>query len=199
MSLLAPIGFGLAVLPLCLTPGVSFTLVTDRVLGVGVRAGLAVIVGTCAGLLTHALLAAAGLSALVMSSTVAFQAVKLLGAIYLIVIGIRTLRSTRSAAPEPARRNPFLQGYLGNVLNPKAAAVHLTLAPQFLDTGRPLFPQLMVLSIAHVLVAGAWLVTWTTVVHRTRRTFRTNTLRTATSRVAGLVLIGLGVRTVVMN
>ena len=69
MSWLAPVGFGLAVLPVCLTPGVSFTLVTERVLGTGVRAGVGVIAGTSFGLLTHALLAGVGLSALVMRSS----------------------------------------------------------------------------------------------------------------------------------
>jgi len=200
VNLLAAAGFGLAVLPLCLTPGVSFTLVTDRVLGAGVRAGLGVTAGTSAGLITHAVLAGAGLSALVMKSATAFTVIKLAGAAYLIVIGVRTLWVNRPEARALTIRRPaygrsaFVQGYLGNVLNPKAAAVYLTLAPQFLDRSRPLFAQIMLLSGAHVIVAVSWLLTWTGVVHLTRRAVRLPAFRTATARITGLVLIGLGLR-----
>ncbi len=212
MSLLAGLGFGLAVLPLCLTPGVSFTLVTDRVLGTGVRAGLRVIAGTSFGLVTHALLAGAGLSALVMRSAEAFLVLKLLGALYLVVIGIRILWTTwtpprpapkaASAPPTPrrfslapTRGGDLAQGYLGNVLNPKAAAVYLTLAPQFLDRSQPILPQIMILAAIHVLVAAGWLLVWTAIVHFSRRAFRAPGLRTTMSRISGLVLISLGVRT----
>ncbi len=80
-------GFALAVLPICLTPGVSFTLVTQRVIDRGVRSGFLVITGTAGGILCHAVLAGAGLSALVMRSSEAFTAVKLAGAVYLIGLG----------------------------------------------------------------------------------------------------------------
>ncbi|MFC0624676.1 LysE family translocator [Kribbella deserti] len=211
MNWLAPVGFGLAVLPLCLTPGVSFTLVTERVLGSGVRAGAGVIAGTSFGLLTHALLAGVGLSALVMRSATAFTVVKLLGALYLIVLGVRTIWAARPAATAAQagdrssgrcslpwnNRGDFVQGYLGNVLNPKAAAVYLTLAPQFLVRDHPLLPQIMLLCAAHVIVAASWLLIWAGVVHMSRRAFRTPTLRTAMSRISGLVLVALGVRTAV--
>lgn len=86
--LLPMLGFGAAVLPVCLTPGVSFTLVTDRALTRGLPAASGVTIGTVAGLLTHALLASARLSAIVMSSAVAFTVVKLGGAMYLVCLGI---------------------------------------------------------------------------------------------------------------
>ncbi|TDD62924.1 LysE family translocator [Kribbella antibiotica] len=183
-----------------MTPGVSFTLVTDRVLATGVRAGLAVIAGTTCGLLTHALLAGLGLSALVMRSASAFLIVKLVGAVYLVAIGLQALRASTKPVPAvgspPTGRSDLLQGYLGNVLNPKAAAIYLTLAPQFLDRTHPLLPQLMLLSAAHVAVAAGWLLSWTAVVHLSSRTLRTPRFRTTMSRVAGLVLITLGLQSV---
>jgi threonine/homoserine/homoserine lactone efflux protein len=204
------LGFGLAVLPVCLTPGASFTLVTQRVLDRGAQGGLAVIAGTACGLICHATLAGVGLSALVMRSSEAFTVVKLTGAGYLIALGIRSLwrarRSGRHHNPaEPGTDGRMLpwhghgglvQGFLGNVLNPKAAAVYLTIAPQFLLAGSPLLVQMLQLCAAHLIVAAGWLLLWTTVVQVTRRSPRLPPFRRAMQPVTGVVLIGLGARTI---
>jgi threonine/homoserine/homoserine lactone efflux protein len=200
---LAMVGFGLAVLPICMTPGVSFTLVTQRVLDRGLRSGFAVTAGTMCGLIVHATLAGLGLSALVMRSSEAFTVVKLVGAAYLVLLGLRTLWKSRLHQPQaqPARRLPWhghgdlAQGFLGNVLNPKAAAVYLTVAPQFLHAGSPLLPQMLELCVAHIIVAAGWLLIWTTVVHLSRRTVRSPLFRRVMDRVSGVVLVGLGLRT----
>ena len=205
MTWLSLVGFALAVLPICLTPGISFTLVTQRVLDRGVPSGFAVTAGTACGLVCHATLAGLGLSALVMRSSEAFTIVKLAGAAYLVVLGLRTLwqsvREQPAGQPAPARRLPWhghsdlVQGFLGNVLNPKAAAVYLTVAPQFLHAGSPLLPQMLELCVAHVIVAAGWLLIWTTVVHLSRRTVRSPVFRRVMDRVTGVVLVGLGLRT----
>jgi threonine/homoserine/homoserine lactone efflux protein len=213
VSWLTMVGFGLAVLPICLTPGVSFTLVTQRVLDRGVRSGYTVTAGTVCGLICHATLAGLGLSALVMRSSEAFTIIKLVGAAYLVLLGLRTLcrrslwqRSLSKAGPDqpvtpPARRLPWhgrgdlAQGFLGNVLNPKAAAVYLTIAPQFLHAGSPLLPQMLELCVAHIVVAAGWLLIWTTVVHLSRHTVRSPVFRRMMDRVTGFVLVGLGLRT----
>ena len=203
-------GFALAVLPICLTPGVSFTLVTQRVIDRGVRSGFLVITGTAGGILCHAVLAGAGLSALVIRSSEAFTAVKLAGAVYLIGLGLRTVWRTRpsSLPAQPGRgdhggkrflpwsgQSDLLQGFLGNVLNPKAAAVYLTIAPQFLRIGHPVLPQMLVLGLAHVAVAAGWLMIWLLVVNLSRRTIRSLAFRRSMDRVSGTVLVGLGLRT----
>ena len=203
------VGFGLAVLPICLTPGVSFTLVTQRVLDRGVSSGVAVTAGTAGGLVCHATLAGLGLSALVMRSSEAFTVVKFVGAAYLVLLGLRTLWKSRPGRqapapptpPAPTRRLPWhghgdlVQGFLGNVLNPKAAAVYLTVAPQFLHAGAPLLPQMLELCLAHIVVAGGWLLIWTTIVHLSRRTVRSPSFRRVMDRITGAVLVGLGLRT----
>jgi threonine/homoserine/homoserine lactone efflux protein len=207
MALWSMVGFGLAVLPICLTPGVSFTLVTQRVLDRGVQSGFAVTAGTSAGLVCHATLAGLGLSALVMRSSEAFTAVKIAGAAYLVLLGLRTLwrsrpwQRTQPPVPATGRKLPWnghgdlVQGYLGNVLNPKAAAVYLTIAPQFLHAGAPLLPQMLELCIAHIIVAAGWLLIWSTVVHLSRQTVRTPRFRRIMDRISGLVLVALGIRT----
>ncbi|SDJ38334.1 Threonine/homoserine/homoserine lactone efflux protein [Frankineae bacterium MT45] len=216
MTLWSLLAFGLAVLPICLTPGVSFTLVTQRVLDRGTGAGVSVILGTCGGLMCHATLAGLGLSALVMQSSEAFTVVKIAGALYLVLLGVRSLWRARgrfaaptggpTAAPTSANigrtrrlpwqgRGDFLQGFLGNVLNPKAAAVYLTLAPQFLHPRSPLLPQTLMLGAAHATVAASWLLSWTLVVQLSRRTFSSLGFRRAMDRVTGAVLLLLGLRT----
>jgi threonine/homoserine/homoserine lactone efflux protein len=205
-------GFGCAVLPICLTPGVSFTLVTQRVHAGGVPSGLAVVAGTCCGLLCHATLAGLGVSALVMRSAEAFSAIKLAGALYLIVLGLRTLwvaRTRRTVSPEPIGRagaalpwnghGDLAQGFLGNVLNPKAAAVYLTVAPQFLHADSPMLPQMLQLCLAHMTVAAGWLLVWTAVVRLSHRTFSSLSFRRMMDRVSGGVLVALGVRTAVVR
>ncbi|MDG4789097.1 LysE family translocator [Micromonospora sp. WMMD1102] len=93
--------------------------------------------------------------------------------------------------------HPYLQGFLGNVLNPKAAAVYLTLAPQFLDAHGPVLVPMLVLGTAHALLVGCWLAGWTAISGAAVRLLRTARVRRALDRVTGVILVGLGLRTAV--
>ncbi|MCX5415547.1 LysE family translocator [Streptomyces sp. NBC_00059] len=123
----------MAILPLIATPGASLALLIQHVTDSGRRQALPVILGTVTGLYIHATLAVAGLSALVMRSSLTFTAVKFVGAVYLIGPGVWTWRSaTPNATPAPRRRrvpkrvdSVYAQALLPNVLNPKAGAVYL--------------------------------------------------------------------------
>ncbi|MCF2527621.1 LysE family translocator [Yinghuangia soli] len=203
------VGFTLAVTPICLIPGTSFTLVTQKVVTGSRRDGVLVALGTATGLLVHAAFAAVGLSTLVMASSEALAVLRVLGAAYLVGLGITTWRSVRRGRPaaegKPARqprwRTPWAglgsygQGLWSNVLNPKASSVYLTLVPQFLSPGSPVAPQIGVLAVAHVLVVLTWLLTWTTAVAAAQRFVDTPCFRTALARTTGAVLVGLGLRT----
>ncbi|MEU5161283.1 LysE family translocator [Streptomyces sp. NPDC020875] len=199
------LGFVIAIVPVTLTPGTSFTLVTQQVIA-GTRAdGVRVAFGTACGLLIHATFAAVGLSALVMSSARALTVVKIVGGLYLVWLGVSTWRSARrSAVPPEDRPRPklpwnrlgsFGQGLFANLLNPRAAWVYLTLVPQFLTAGRPLPPQIAALSVAHVIVVLGWLLFWASVVAGARGAIDTPRIRLWIARVAGTVLVALGVRT----
>jgi threonine/homoserine/homoserine lactone efflux protein len=114
------------------------------------------VLGVATGSLVHVAAATLGLSALLMSSAVAFEAVKLLGAAYLIWLGIRTLRGRGDEhLPEPAEpaklSRAYTQGVVVNVLNPKTALFFLAFLPQFVDpgAGRPA-PQMLVLGALFV-------------------------------------------------
>ncbi len=198
------LGFVAAVTPLTLIPGTSFTLVTQRVIAGSRADGVCVTFGSACGLLVHATLASVGLSALVMSSAQALTVVKLLGGIYLIWLGVTTWRSACrgiDVAKQAGWQLPwaqlggFGQGLWSNVLNPKAASVYLTLVPQFLTPSRPIAPQIAMLAVAHVAVVLVWLLFWTSVVAGARTLIDTPRFRRGMSRLAGAVLVSLGVQT----
>jgi threonine/homoserine/homoserine lactone efflux protein len=196
-------GFFLAVLPLVMTPGASLTLATQR--GLDGERGAAgwVIAGTGTGIYIHATLAGLGLSVLVMRSAQLFAIVKLGGAAYLIGLGLLTIWRARRGQPgRPAARSvpwaghhAYPQAVLANVLNPKAAGIYLTLAPQFLSAREVGAGPLLILATAHVAAMAGWLGAWSLLLARARRLTRSGNFRSWISRIGGVVLIGLGVRT----
>jgi threonine/homoserine/homoserine lactone efflux protein len=124
-----------------LTPGPDTLYIVGRSSTQGLRAGVIAALGIGAGILVHITAAALGLSAILVNSASAFTVVKIVGAAYLIYVGVSMLRSSSSAS-EPARAlefgsDPlsavFLQGFLTNVLNPKVALFFLAFLPQFVD------------------------------------------------------------------
>ena len=143
--------FAVSAIVLVAIPGPNLIYITTRSLGEGRRAGYASALGVEFGTLIHVAAAAAGLSALVASSATAFEAIRYLGAAYLIVLGIRTLRGRdeepADAAPEPAPLGRvFRQGVVVQLLNPKVALFFLAFLPQFIDPDRgAVAPQILVL------------------------------------------------------
>jgi threonine/homoserine/homoserine lactone efflux protein len=133
--------FMAAALVLLITPGPAVLYIVARSIDQGRRAGLVSMLGVHAGTLVHVAAAAAGLSALLAASAMAFSVVKYLGAAYLIFLGVRRLldRTTSVTSPRPQRRHlrrAFLDGVVVNVLNPKTALFFLAFLPQFVMTAR---------------------------------------------------------------
>jgi threonine/homoserine/homoserine lactone efflux protein len=198
-------GFLVAVLPLVVTPGASLTLLVQQVTTKGRRRALPVITGTTTGLYIHATLAAAGLSAVVMRSSQAFAVVRLVGAAYIVGLGIWTWRAAGRPSAERAevrrRRLPwagesiYLRALLGNVLNPKAASIFLTLTPQFIDPRHSVAGQILILASADAVVVTLWLLTWTVLIGGTARAMRSARFKTVLNRVTAVVLVALGLRT----
>ena len=194
--------FVVAALALLLVPGPAVLYVVARSIHQGRRAGLVSVLGIHVGTLAHITAATLGLSALVVSSAVAFTAVKIAGAAYLIGLGLWTLFSSR-AEPDVALggernlRRAFAQGIVVNVLNPKTALFFLAFLPQFVDPNTP-HPALQIAFLG-VLFALLGLVTdslWAVaagtaggMLRRSRRFVRTQRY------VTGTVYVGLGVAT----
>src|SRR6202158_1197412 len=124
-----------------LPPGQDTLYILGSSIAYGRRIGLASALGISAGCMVHTLAAALGLSAILATSATAFTAVKLLGAAYLIYLGIRAL-TARADAILPVQRPAstglaFRRGVMTNILNPKVALFFLALLPQFIGSDSP--------------------------------------------------------------
>ncbi len=135
--------FVAAALALLLVPGPAVIYVVARSVEGGRLTGLVSVLGVEIGTLLHVVFAAAGLSAIVVSSAAAFSVVKWLGAAYLVWLGIRQILSRggnhEEATPSgggESRFRVFSQSVLVQVLNPKVALFFLAFLPQFVDPSR---------------------------------------------------------------
>src|SRR5258708_11657602 len=148
----------LASLILLLTPGPAVLYIVARSVNQGRRAGLASALGVELGNSVHVLAATLGLSAILLTSALAFSIVKYAGAAYLIYYGIRTLLTpitTEVSLVEPTRnlRGTFSQGVVVGVLNPKTALFFLAFLPQFVNGGEGnLGVQILILGLIFVAI-----------------------------------------------
>ncbi|QBD76236.1 LysE family translocator [Ktedonosporobacter rubrisoli] len=141
---------------LSIIPGPGMLYVLARSLKGGRREGLASTLGNTLGGLCHVILAACGLSALLMTSSLLFTLVKYAGAIYLITLGILTLLRRDShiayeAKQSATRFSALYQGILTELLNPKTALFILALLPQFINPHGAVFWQFLLLGSITVL------------------------------------------------
>lgn len=194
--------FMTAALVLLLTPGPAVLFIVARSLEQGRTAGVVSAVGIGLAALVHVVVAALGLSALLMQSALAFSVVKYLGAAYLVYLGVRTLLGEAKPHEDTAVvRTPLRrilgQGFVVNLLNPKTALFFFAFLPQFVNpqngsvTVQVIFLGLLFVVMAissdsmYALVAG------------TARQFLVGNERLALwqKRFAGTVYIGLGLAT----
>ena len=185
------------------TPGADTLYIVGRSTLQGARAGAVAALGIGAGCCVHMLAAALGLSALLAASATAFTAVKLIGAAYLMYLGVSLWRSgprTHAAGRAPAPRAPmrvvFAQGVLSNVLNPKVALFFLAFLPQFVDAGSPhKLLAFIFLGLVFNVNGTLWnlFVAWSTATVRNRIAVRGRPAIWL-SRVVGTAFVALGAK-----
>jgi threonine/homoserine/homoserine lactone efflux protein len=197
--------FALASLVLVMIPGPDQALVTRNALAAGRPAGMYTMVGGALGLTIHASAASLGVSALLLASATAFTILKIVGAVYLVYMGVQTLRAARRSAagtPEPTqrrRRSPLRhvrQGFLTNALNPKVALFFVTLLPQFMDTNSSALRQGLVLSAVFAVIYLTWFSLYVLTVDAIGGWLRRPRVRAAIERFTGLLLVGFALRLV---
>jgi threonine/homoserine/homoserine lactone efflux protein len=192
-----------AALLLAIAPGPGMLYVLARALGGGRREGLLSALGTFLGGMVHVFAAAAGVSVILAKSAIAFATVKYLGAAYLCFLGVRMILDANKDAANndavsvthlPRAKNPFWQGVLTEVLNPKTALLFLSFIPQFVNRGQGhVFLQFVLLGtlsvtlntsadIVVILLAGP-------IGQRIRGSAR---FRKRQRRLTGAAMIGLG-------
>jgi threonine/homoserine/homoserine lactone efflux protein len=189
--------FSVAALALLLVPGPAVLYIVTRSLSQGRTAGVASALGVAGGNMVHVVAAALGLSALLAASATAFTAVKLVGAAYLVVLGVRKLARPRrafddaAAAPATLRRI-FAHGVVVNIFNPKVALFFLAFLPQFIEPARGAVSlQVLVLGLVFVAIGVCSDSTYALVSGTLARRLRRRVA--VTDRAAGVVYIGLGV------
>jgi len=154
--------FIMASLVLICTPGQDMILVMSRSIAQGASAGVATAAGVSVGLVGHTLLATLGLGAILRASESLFLALKLVGAAYLVYLGVQLLRSraqqlaVQAGAPRSLGRL-FVDGALSNVSNPKIAVFYFAFLPQFVLPGA-VHPTLSVFVLGLVFAALTFLV-----------------------------------------
>jgi threonine/homoserine/homoserine lactone efflux protein len=152
------VAFLIASAALLLMPGPAVLFVVARAAQHGRRAGLVATAGLSAGAAVHVIAAVVGLSALLAKSALAFNGVRLLGAAYLIYLGVKSLRTPVTSTVHPAdgrrSRDHLLDGFVVNVLNPKTAMFFLAFLPQFVTPlGPPAHLQMLFLGSVFVFLA----------------------------------------------
>ena len=178
-----------------LTPGPTVMLISAYGFKGGFRDALAAIAGTQTGNTLWYVICVTGLGALVTASPVVFHAIRLLGAGYLVFLGLSALwQSRRAAAHDQGPKllgKPYVQALLTQMGNPKAILFFGALVPQFLDTGAPLLPQYVIM-YAVTFIGEAIILTGYGALAATGG--RTTGLRHAVwrERISGVVLLSLG-------
>lgn len=189
-------------LVLAATPGANLAVVLRCAALGGQRAAVGASAGLTVGKAFWAAASLVGLAALLAASATAYTVVKLLGAAYLVWLGVQAMWSTRRAAdgapvvtgPPLTALGGFRRGLLGDVLNPKVGLFYTTVFPQFIEPGDPVVPAALVLLATHAAVLLTWYpgVSW--VLARAGRALRRPALTRAFTRIMGGVLVTLGVR-----
>jgi threonine/homoserine/homoserine lactone efflux protein len=185
---------------LTVTPGAATALVVRSAAIGGRRRALATTVGNSLGVLAWGCFAAMGIAAVVATSAEAFTAVKLVGAVVLVVLGLQSLRGerdgdgNRTRRPAPARGAPLRDGLITSLANPKLAVFFVALFPQFVPAGAPVLPSALLMAAMVVAFDLVWYSALAYLVARARRAFVEGPWLGRVQRLTGAVLVGLGVR-----
>jgi threonine/homoserine/homoserine lactone efflux protein len=200
-DLLAFLGISLVVI---MSPGQDTALTIRNTLVAGRGNGVRTAFGVAGGQLVWALAASTGLAALLAASEPAFDALKLAGAAYLIVLGLQALRDAVRGHPIPHEqaaepRHGFRQGLVSNLGNPKMAVFFTGLLPQFAPAGGGAFATMLALGVVFAALTLAWLTLYAFAVERARGALARTGVRRVLDAITGTALIALGVRVAVQQ
>jgi threonine/homoserine/homoserine lactone efflux protein len=194
--------FLVAITLLTITPGIDTVLVIKNTSRSGSRDGVVTSLGICLGLFVHATFSAVGISAILLQSSELFLAMKLVGATYLIWLGIGGLKAAfkshsgltidDSVARTSSVKRSLKEGFLSNVLNPKTAVFYLAFLPQFIDPQYSPLLQAMTMAGIHFVIAMFWQCGLAGAVSSAKRFFASPVALKWMEGITGSVLIFLG-------
>jgi RhtB (resistance to homoserine/threonine) family protein len=187
-----------------IAPGPDMALVGRNALFAGRRAGVYTTIGVVLGLAVWSLAASVGVAALLRRSEPAFVALKVVGAVYLVWLGLQALRvawrgndrdttAALALSSRPGPRRALRQGFLSNLANPKIAVFFTSFLPQFASSNAS-FAALLALGLVFCLMTLVWLAGYGVFVAKAGDVLRRPGIRRVMEGVTGTVLIGFGVR-----
>ena len=199
--------FLVTAIALNLSPGPDTVYILGRSVSQGTSAGVASVLGISTGVLIHTFAATIGLSALITASAHAFLFLKILGATYLVYIGIKVIFSHETEGEKEQILNSdgfwriYRQGLLTNVLNPKVALFFLALMPQFIaseSNSKPL--AFIVLGVCFVLTGTLWCLclVWFAS-NLTKQLRQTSVFSKMLKYVSSALFVSLGIRLLVLD
>lgn len=193
------LAFMLTSLVIIVIPGPSVLFVIGRAIALGRRAGVLSVVGNALGTIPAIIAVAFGVGAIVASSIVAFTVIKIVGALYLVYLGIQAIRHRHAHIPgiqqRPARTRTLLaEGFIVGLTNPKTIAFFVAVLPQFVDPAAgPVWVQLLMLGLVFEALALASDSIWALAAGTARAWFARSPRRISTlSATGGVMMIGLG-------
>jgi threonine/homoserine/homoserine lactone efflux protein len=194
------LAFAAASAVLLIIPGPTILLVVSYALGQGWRTALPMSVGVALGDFTAMTLSMLGIGALLAASATIFMAVKLLGAAYLIYLGVKLFRAGGTLEARPRTDAASAARMLGHAwlvtaLNPKSITFFVAFLPQFLDRHGDFWTQMMIFEATFLVLAFANAFGYAIAASRARRLFASPRAIMLFNRVGGSLLVGAGVAT----
>lgn len=196
--------FLIAITILTLTPGLDTALVIRNTSRSGLADGCMTSFGICSGLFVHAFFSAVGISAILAQSAELFQMVKMVGAAYLIWLGLSSLRALskngvgmqvgEEVQLAYSAKRSLREGFLSNVLNPKTAVFYLAFLPQFVNPeGSPLLQSMLMASV-HFIIAMVWQCGLSSILNSAKNLIENGRFMQWMESITGMVLVGLGIK-----
>jgi threonine/homoserine/homoserine lactone efflux protein len=192
------------VVAIALLPGPDTAVVTKNALIHGRDAALGSAIGVNVGLSVWTVATALGVAAILRSSATVYDALKLIGACYLIYIGARTLWESRRLRPgadaetATARsldgRGGFLQGVISNLANPKVGIFFTSLLPQFVSPHGSALLEMLMLGAIFIAFNVFWMSSYALAAVKLSHILSRRRVKAVIDRVSGLVLVGVGIR-----
>jgi RhtB (resistance to homoserine/threonine) family protein len=201
------LSFILVVIVLFLIPGPAVLLTISQTAQGGRKSGIITGIGIAVGDLIHTVAAVLGLSAILMTSALAFEIVKYLGAAYLIFLGIKSILEKSKKQEQPVKKSntatSFRQALLIELLNPKTALFFLAFLPQFVhNNGTPVVYQLLLLGLTFVLMSILYttlLAFLTSAIGEKLFSKKNSRLARWQGKIVGSIYVGLGLQLVMQN
>jgi threonine/homoserine/homoserine lactone efflux protein len=191
---------------LVISPGPNGLLIAKTVPTAGKSAGVANVIGFLGAFYVHGTLSVLGISVLLTQSADAFLVVKIIGALYLAWIGVKSLlaackKTSEKTIAKQIKENkgssflkPFLEGFLTNALNPKVSMFYLAAFPQFIPVGEQAIVYAFFLVSLHALINVFWFGAMILLLSKLSKSTQSHFFQRILKSVTGVVFIGFGAK-----